>query len=152
MVAMLMLFETNCCAQNFEHFDIEVIGKGVRLVPTFNQNPKSGVNGMKRDRDVVIPELIKKVLITLPDEIKQKVVEQDIWVSFLFNSKGQIFYMNFYVRACDGCFMTDKQWLKLYHTIQSLKLDLSKFDLLENFEWGSGGMYPVSKYLRNADN
>lgn len=143
-----MLFSMNSYAQNLEHFTVETIGKGWKLHPNFDKRPQSGVNGMIRDTDGNIIKWVKNALKALPEDIKQKVTEENITISFLFNSEGKIFYINFYVRAEDKKFMTDKQWLKLYHTIQNMEFDISKFELIDNFEWGSGGMYPISKYLR----
>lgn len=147
-IAIWMLFSMNSYAQNLEHFTVEMIGKGWKLHPNFDKRPQSGVNGMIRDTDGNIIKWVKNALKTLPEDIKQKVTEENITISFLFNAEGKIFYINFYVRAEDKNFMTDKQWLKLYHTIQNMEFDISKFELMDNFEWGSGGMYPVSKYLR----
>lgn len=103
---------------------------------------------MIRDADGNIIKWVKNALKTLPEEIKQKVAKEDIRIIFLFNSKGEIFYINFYIKAEDKNFMTDTEWLKLYHTIQNMEFDISKFELMDNFEWGSGGMYPISKYLQ----
>lgn len=147
-IAAMIMFCTNCNAQNFEHFNVEMIGKGWKLHPKFDQRPLSGVNGMIRDIDGNIIKWVKNALKTLPEKIKQKVAKEDVTISFLFNSKAKIFYINFLVRAEDKNFMTDKEWLKLYHTIQNMEFDISKFELMDNFEWGSGGMYPISKYLQ----
>lgn len=148
LITTLMLLSVSCKAQDLEHFTVEMIGKGWKLYPTFDQRPQSGVNGMIRDVGGNILKWVKNALKTLPEEIKQKVAKEDVTISFLFNSKGKIFYINFFVRAEDKNFMTDKQWLKLYHTIQNMEFDISRFELMDNFEWGSGGMYPISKYLR----
>ncbi len=95
-----------------------------------------------------ISKWLKNALKTLPEEIKQKATKEDITITFRFNAEGKIFDINFYVRAEDKDFMTDKQWLELYHTIQNMEFDISNFELMDNFEWGSSGLYPISKYLQ----
>lgn len=147
-VTIMAVFCVDSYTQDLKHFQVETVGKGWRLSPTFDKEPQSGVNGMAGDHGGLIIKLVKDALKTLPEGIKQKVAKQDVTISFLFNVKGEIFYLNFYVRADDKNFMTDDEWLRLYYTFRKLRLDLSKFCLLDDFEWGSGGMYPISKYLR----
>ena len=47
--------------------------------------------------------------------------------------------------------LTDEQWLEVYHAIRKQRLDISKFELLDDFEWGAAGPYWISKYLRDVE-
>ena len=99
---------------------------------------------------------IRKMIIntsqTLPKDIKETLSKQDIILSFLFNKKGEVFKIIFRGDIEERIPLTDEQWLVIFDAIRKLKIDLSKLILLDNFEWGSGGTYPISKYIREAKN
>ena len=134
--------------QKMEHFDIDSSALTLWVIsPNFEPEPKSGVNKFVGDYTYHISQLVRQAVKTLPEEIKQMLIKQEVWATIYFNSKGEIFYLYFMAKG-DKFPMDDEQWLKVYHTFRHLKVDLSKLILLDNFEWGAGS-YPLHRFLQS---
>ncbi|MDE7074983.1 MAG: hypothetical protein K2O69_08095, partial [Odoribacter sp.] len=128
-------------AQIFEHFDVEITQNGVSILrPKFDCRPTSGVNGMAGDYEKTVYKMMKELVLTFPEEIKAALKQQDVWADLRFNAKGEIFYLTFLMSKNSNvnC-LTDEQWLEVYHAIRKQRLDISKFELLDDFEWGAAG-------------
>ena len=136
--------------QKLEHFDIDTTLSSYawQISPNFESGPESGVNGFARDYTHYTSQLVREAVKTLPEEIKQMLIKHKVRATIYFNSKGEIFYIEFRVYKGDKFPMDDEQWLKVYHTFRHLKVDLSKLILLDNFEWGAGS-YPLHRFLQS---
>ena len=136
--------------QKLDHFNVDTTRSGYawQISPNFEPGPKSGVNKFVGDYTYHISQLVRQAVKTLPEEIKQMLIKQEVWATIYFNSKGEIFYLYFLAKKEDKFPMDDEQWLKVYHTFRHLKVDLSKLILLDHFEWGAG-FYPLEKFLQS---
>lgn len=134
--------------QYLEHFTVDSTDYLWEICPTFDSDPQSGVNGFARDETASVTQLVKSAVKTLPEEIKQVLIKYNVRLTIFFNAKGESFYLFFLMSKKDKFPLNDEQWLKVYHTFRHLKIDLSKLELLDNFEWGAG-TYPLNRYLQS---
>ena len=136
-------------AQNLKHFRVDTsrIYDFWNISPNFDPEPESGGNKFVGDDTYHISKLVKEAVKTLPEKIRQVLIKYKVNAIVYFNSKGEIFYITFLLIQGDKFPMDDEQWLKVYHTLRHLKIDLSKLTLLENFEWGAGS-YPLYRFLQ----
>lgn len=148
LFAMLVLGTmSSASAQTFEHFEVKTSKASWMLRPKFDNRPTSGVNGIAAAPDKEVLEILKKLFQTFPENVKEKLKEQKVYVNLNFNSQGEIFYIIFFiVKKDDLTFLTDEQWLEIYRIIRNHKLDMTKWELVDNFEWGSW-TYPISMHL-----
>ena len=134
---LMLIGSMTAQAQNLKHFRVDTsrIYDFWNISPNFDPEPESGGNKFVGDDTYHISKLVKEAVKTLPEKIRQVLIKYKVKATVYFNSKGEIFPMD------------DEQWLKVYHTLRHLKIDLSKLTLLENFEWGAGS-YPLYRFLQ----
>ena len=145
-------FSNIATAQQFKHLQLKINdGGNWRLYS--KGRPTSGVNKMRADPKKHIMTLIFNAIHSFPEEIKKELIKYDgrISVGFDFNAKGEIFYVYFLGRGNikDGIPLTEKQWLEIVQIIKRIKIDLTQIDVLDELEWGAGGIYHITNILRN---
>lgn len=151
-IGLLLGLTNMVSAQTFEHFEIDTIeGRSCWLAPKFDSIPT--IRGSKfYDLGDAISKMMRNIVHTFPEDIKEIVKKKEVYVLLCFNGKGEIFRICFFIsKTTNPFFLTDAQWLKIYRIIQSQKIDMSNFKLVGDFKWSSYGPMPISRYLNEAD-
>lgn len=155
IVGLILNIYSISLAQSFEHFIVESKKKSCLLKCKKDTTLLPGVNGLRGINGKEFDNMskyIRKNLHFLPKEMKEKIKMYDVFIEFIFNPKGEILKPKVYIRGINNpSFLTEEEWLQFWKVIFDMKINVKDFDVEDNFEWASGGVYNISMILRQIE-
>lgn len=140
-------FTFQSLSQNTEHLDVQEDSIKWKLTMSSDYKELGGVNSCWTDQQGYVRNLIKNALNSLPEEIKQYILQHKMYLSFVFNSKGIILFGDIFIIKEDHAILNEELCLKIYRTIKNIQIDMTKIEIEDKFEWGSF-MYNVIGLLK----
>lgn len=146
LLSSVLLFD-DLCGQTLKHFEIEDTGSSLTLTHKSDTTLLTGYNSYLGESIEYIVPIMKSAFVKLPENIKQEVMQQKVWLDLYLNPKGKIFRVRISIRDKSKFILNDKLWLKIYNIAMGMQFDMSKVKVADDFDWGTV-MYPLnSKYL-----
>ncbi len=99
----------------------------------------SGVNNVGR-----------RMLQSLPVDIKREFIKQWISVTFILNAEGEVYNITFKGDRKEGIPLTDEQWLKVFDSVRRMKSEIAKLIPSDSGRWRARWTYQVSKFLQET--
>ena len=153
LLLMLIGLAMSLTAQNFEHFRVDTTKKGWSIsslvddTPDFEVDEKAGCPIMITDD---VNNVGRRMLQSLPADVKKKFVNQRITLYFTLNAKGEVYHITFTGDMQEGIPLTDEQWLEVFDSVCRMKSEIVKLISSDSDRWEVRWTYPVSKYLQET--
>ncbi len=153
LLLMLIGLAMSLTAQNFEHFRVDTTKKGWSIsslvddTPDFEVDEKAGCPIMITDD---VNNVGRRMLQSLPADVKKKFVNQRITLYFTLNAKGEVYHITFNGSRQEGIPLTDEQWLEVFDSVRRMKSEIAKLIPSDSGRWRVMWVYPVSKYLQET--
>ncbi len=154
LLLMLIGLAMSLTAQNFEHFRVDTTKKGWSIsslvddTPDFEVDEKAGCPIMITDD---VNNVGRRMLQSLPADVKKKFVNQRITLYFTLNAKGEVYHITFNGSRQEGIPLTDEQWLEVFDSVRQMKSEIAKLIPSDSGRWRVMWVYPVSKYLQETE-
>ena len=141
-------------AQNFEHFKVDTTIEGIwKISSIIDDTPDFEV-----DEKALCPIMItddvnnvgRRMLQSLPADVKKKFVNQRITLYFTLNAKGEVYHITFNGSRQEGIPLTDEQWLEVFDSVRQMKSEIAKLIPSDSGRWRVMWVYPVNKYLQET--
>lgn len=141
-------------AQNFEHFKVDFTEKSWKISSIIDDTPDFEV-----DEKALCPIMItsgvnnvgRRMLQSLPVDIKREFIKQWISVTFILNAQGEVYNITFKGDREEGIPLTDEQWLEVFDSVRRMKSEIAKLIPSDSGRWRVMWVYPVSKYLQETE-
>ena len=153
LLLMLIGLAMSLTAQNFEHFRVDTTKKGWSIyslvddTPDFEVDEKAGCPIMITDD---VNNVGRRMLQSLPADVKKKFVNQRITLYFTLNAKGEVYHITFNGSRQEGIPLTDEQWLEVFDSVRQMKSEIAKLIPSDSGRWRGMWVYPVNKYLQET--
>ncbi len=153
LLLMLIGLAMSLTAQNFEHFRVDTTKKGWSIyslvddTPDFEVDEKAGCPIMITDD---VNNVGRRMLQSLPADVKKKFVNQRITLYFTLNAKGEVYHITFNGSRQEGIPLTDEQWLEVFDSVRRMKSEIAKLIPSDSGRWRVMWVYPVNKYLQET--
>ncbi len=153
LLLMLIGLAMSLTAQNFEHFRVDTTKKGWSIyslvddTPDFEVDEKAGCPIMITDD---VNNVGRRMLQSLPADVKKKFVNQRITLYFTLNAKGEVYHITFNGSRQEGIPLTDEQWLEVFDSVRQMKSEIAKLIPSDSGRWRVMWVYPVNKYLQET--
>ena len=153
LLLMLIGLAMSLTAQNFEHFRVDTTKKGWSIYSLVDDTPDFEV-----DEKALCPIMItddvnnvgRRMLQSLPADVKKKFVNQRITLYFTLNAKGEVYHITFNGSRQEGIPLTDEQWLEVFDSVRQMKSEIAKLIPSDSGRWRVMWVYPVNKYLQET--
>ena len=151
---LMACLSVSLAAQNFEHFRVDTTKKGWSIsslvddTPDFEVDEKAGCPIMITDD---VNNVGRRMLQSLPADVKKKFVNQRITLYFTLNAKGEVYHITFNGSRQEGIPLTDEQWLEVFDSVRRMKSEIAKLIPSDSGRWRVMWVYPVSKYLQETE-
>ncbi len=153
LLLMLIGLAMSLTAQNFEHFRVDTTKKGWSIyslvddTPDFEVDEKAGCPIMITDD---VNNVGRRMLQSLPADVKKKFVNQRITLYFTLNAKGEVYHITFNGSRQEGIPLTDEQWLEVFDSVRQMKSEIAKLIPSDSGRWRVMWVYQVSKFLQET--
>ena len=153
LLLMLIGLAMSLTAQNFEHFRVDTTKKGWSIyslvddTPDFEVDEKAGCPIMITDD---VNNVGRRMLQSLPADVKKKFVNQRITLYFTLNAKGEVYHITFNGSRQEGIPLTDEQWLEVFDSVRRMKSEIAKLIPSDSGRWRVMWVYQVSKFLQET--
>ena len=154
LLLMLIGLAMSLTAQNFEHFRVDTTIEGrwsissvINDTPNFEVDEKAGCPIMITDD---VNNVGRRMLQSLPADVKKKFVNQRITLYFTLNAKGEVYHITFNGSRQEGIPLTDEQWLEVFDSVRQMKSEIAKLIPSDSGRWRVMWVYPVNKYLQET--
>ena len=141
-------------AQNFEHFKVDTTIEGrwsissvINDTPNFEVDEKAGCPIMITDD---VNNVGRRMLQSLPVDIKREFIKQWISVTFILNAEGEVYNITFKGDREEGIPLTDEQWLEVFDSVRRMKSEIAKLIPSDSGRWRARWTYQVSKFLQET--
>ena len=151
---LMACLSMSLAAQNFEHFKVDTTIEGIwKISSIIDDTPDFEV-----DEKALCPIMItddvnnvgRRMLQSLPADVKKKFVNQRITLYFTLNAKGEVYHITFNGSRQEGIPLTDEQWLEVFDSVRRMKSEIAKLIPSDSGRWRVMWVYPVSKYLQET--
>ena len=153
LLLMLIGLAMSLTAQNFEHFRVDTTKKGWSIyslvddTPDFEVDEKAGCPIMITDD---VNNVGRRMLQSLPVDIKREFIKQWISVTFILNAEGEVYNITFKGDRKEGIPLTDEQWLEVFDSVRRMKSEIAKLIPSDSGRWRVMWVYQVSKFLQET--